>query len=576
MSNSVEQTERKAEREKLMLLKGKKIYVQELTKQVTLLEQLLLDLSKQYDLGKSKHIYLIAHTIKGSAPIFGFNRVGKMGELLVHLWGWTQEDHPAEPIEGILPTFIKCLEISKGHVVQLKMEYELSVKEIEADENGQGEKREFSEVARFRLLLIDDDDVFRLYLVQRLQMLGYQVDEAADVYTAQMKLRERKYDLITLDLLMYPKSGYELFEFLKKDPTLKWIPLIVLSGREDIQDKVRCLHLGADDYVVKPFQFEELEARIYRLLLRAKLLEQMAFCDSLTGVYNRRYFDHQLRIEMQRIQRYPSSITMAFIDIDEFKQVNDTYGHQIGDRVLQGLGHLLQQNIRQIDLLARYGGEEFVIVFPNTTADEAYRIVCKLSQKVNEKPIFENNSEKLFITFSAGIAGWHPNLPIEDWIELADSAMYQAKSLGRNRVILAGSILQVHKEQSLTASSRKKVLIADNDPMIESILKMKLESLSVDVIVAKNEAEVLRMLVSNPIDLLIVDSAILDLNNGLFVNQWESISQSKRIKLFILSSQKKEATISQSFMLEASDYMTKPFSMVEFEFCIKRLLKIEE
>jgi two-component system, cell cycle response regulator len=576
VSNSVGQAERKEEKEKLLRAKGKKIYVQELIKQVILLEQLLLDLVKQYDLGKSKHFYHIAHTIKGSAPIFGLNRVGKIGELLVHLWGWTQEEHSVEPIEGIFSTFLKCLEISKGHVDQLKMEYELSAKEVEADEKGQGEQKEFSEVANFRLLLIDDDDVFRLYLVQRLQMLGYQVDDAADVFTAQIKLRERKYDLITLDLLMYPKSGYELFEFLKGDPTFKWIPLVVLSGREDIQDKVRCLHLGADDYVVKPFQFEELEARIYRLLSRAKLLEQMAFCDSLTGVYNRRYFDHQLRIELQRIQRYPSSMTMVFIDIDEFKQVNDTYGHQIGDRVLQGLGHLLQQNLRQIDLLARYGGEEFVIVFPNTTEDEACHIVRKLSQKVSDKPIFQDEKDKLFITFSAGIAGWNSTLSLEDWVKLADSAMYQAKSQGRNRVVLAGDKLQVQKEKDLTAVLRKKVLIADNDPMIESILKMKLDSLAVDVFVARNEAEVFQILESNLIDLLIVDSALLNLTNGMLVNQWESISQRKKLKLFILSTQKNEETISQGFMLEANDYMTKPFSMVEFEFCIKRLLEIED
>ena len=125
-------------------------------------------------------------------------------------------------------------------------------------------------------------------------------------------LREHTYDLVTLDLMMHPQSGYELFEFLKEDPTLKWLPLIVLSGRNDLNDKVRCFHLGADDYVTKPFQYEELAARIYGLLKRTKNFEQLAFRDPLTGVFNRRYFDLQIGMELQRIERYPAPISLSF------------------------------------------------------------------------------------------------------------------------------------------------------------------------------------------------------------------------------------------------------------------------
>lgn len=213
------------------------------------------------------------------------------------------------------------------------------------------------------------------------------------------------YHLITLDLTMHPDSGYKLFEFLKNDPTLKWLPLIVLSGRNDVNDKMRCFYLGADDYVTKPFQYEELGARIYSLLKRTKTFEQMAFRDPLTGVFNRRFFDHQIQIELQRIIRYPAPISIVFIDIDHFKSINDKYGHQVGDLVLQGLAHLLQNNLRATDLLTRFGGEEFVLVLPNTSGPDAKKTIDAILGQTRLGPVVQNEGQSFHITFLGGHCG---------------------------------------------------------------------------------------------------------------------------------------------------------------------------
>ncbi len=126
---------------------------------------------------------------------------------------------------------------------------------------------------------------------------------------------------------MGPESGYVLFDFLKNDLTFKWIPLIVLSGEDDVEEKVKCLDLGADDYVTKPFKFKELKARVSRLLTRAKEFEQMAFRDALTDVYNRRYFENHITVQLQKIKWTDEQMTLALLDIDKFKSINDTYGH---------------------------------------------------------------------------------------------------------------------------------------------------------------------------------------------------------------------------------------------------------
>ena len=260
----------KAKKNQRLMEKSKKLYVEDLGGQLQLLEKLLTQLQQHFDMEDAHYVYHIVHKMKGSAPIFGLVRTGKVAEELVHLWEWTQLKIPQEPSNAVY------LKKSLNHLLQLKIEYGICVKEMELDELEQKSSQN-EQYCKGCLLLIDDDHALRSYLLGKFGLAGYQVHDAADVETAKRKLHENQnhYDAILLDLMMYPQSGYELFEFLKEDPTLKWIPLIVLSGREDIEDKVRCLQLGADDYVTKPFHYEELEARINRLLQRSKQFEQI-------------------------------------------------------------------------------------------------------------------------------------------------------------------------------------------------------------------------------------------------------------------------------------------------------------
>ncbi|NHN35599.1 GGDEF domain-containing response regulator [Paenibacillus agricola] len=286
-----------------------------------------------------------------------------------------------------------------------------------------------------RLLIIDDDADLRNLLLKRFRQSDLEIDEASDVATAKRKLYEHTYDLIILDLVMYPESGYTLFELLKEDVKLKWIPLIVLSGSNDIEDKVKCLELGADDYVTKPFQFKELKARVSRLLSRARQFEQLAFRDPLTGIYNRRYFNNHLSVELQRVQRYPSSVSLALLDIDRFKSINDKFGHPVGDQVLKGLTKLLKANLCQTDLLARYGGEEFIVLLLDTKASEASIVIDEILQKLRILPFSYTDQIPAF-TFSAGIAQWEPGLNETEWIHRADQQLYEAKQKGRNKVLI--------------------------------------------------------------------------------------------------------------------------------------------
>ncbi|MBL0389049.1 diguanylate cyclase [Tumebacillus sp. ITR2] len=422
----------KIERIQQLVETGRKKYIVELDRQIEMLEGTLERLKTEFEQSLGQDIYRSAHRLKGSAPTFGLNRVGEIAEHLCALWDWTNGVSQDDRTESLVP----ILKETHNHLIRLKIEHEIAKtqsellgKEIVCEPIPQG--------GLGRLLLIDDDDILRSYLAEEFAMCGYEVDEAADVQTAKRKLYENRYDLMLLDLMMYPQSGYEMFKFLKEDPAMKWIPLIVLSGRTDVQDKVRCLRAGAEDYVTKPFQFEELEARVNNVIMRNRQFDQVAFRDGLTGAYNRRYFDHQLLIEVEWAKRDEEPIALAFLDIDKFKSVNDTHGHHCGDLVLQGLAALLQQNLRATDLLARYGGEEFVVLMPRTNALTAKLALERVLDIVRREVIARTPNHNFQITFSSGIADWKPGMHAHDLVHLADTAMYQAKQEGRNRVVCA-------------------------------------------------------------------------------------------------------------------------------------------
>ena len=564
----MEQAKERSERNQRLLKRSREMYVHELIKHIATLERLMAEIGTQFDLDKSQQIYRIAHQMKGSGPIFGFGRVGKAAEELEELWEWAMESGMPKSLPGVLHS-------SQTPLLELKVEYEIGFKELQFDE------MELQEVltppkVHGRVLLIDDDELLRSLIVAQFEISNYKVDEVGDVEGAKKLLREHGYDVILLDLMMYPKSGYELFDFLKEDPTLKWIPLVVLSGRDDVEDKVRCLRLGADDYVTKPFQYEELEARVYSLIKRSKQFEQMAFRDALTGVFNRRYFDHHLQMVMQWNQRDQKEMSLVFIDIDRFKHINDTYGHHVGDLVLQGLGHMLQRNLRATDLLARYGGEEFVILLPDTDMDQAVFVLERILSRVRKQPMARYEGQEFFITFSAGVAPWTDGIPAKQWTQLADNAMYLAKQSGRDRVLAASlNELDHLSGKQPQKARRKRLLIIDDDEMIRSLVRGHLLDLPIDIEEAADGEEGYQKMKLHPPDLCLLDGIMPRVDGLDVLDAIRRDPQLKRVKVLMVSSRRREEDVVAGLQHGADDYVVKPFSLLELELRVKKLLDLD-
>ena len=305
-------------------------------------------------------------------------------------------------------------------------------------------------MAKAKVLLVEDDPVQANVTKKILQATGYDVLWSQDGINAIKTVKMMKPDIILLDVILPGLDGYEVCRWLKLDENAKGIPVIMLTVKKELADKISGLQIGADDYLPKPYNELELNARIYaslrtkalqdELRMKNKQLEEllgkveyMAITDALTGLYNRRRFHDVLAKEFERSKRYGTPFSLVMLDIDHFKKVNDDCGHQAGDTVLREVSNIIMKSIREIDTASRFGGEEFMVILPNTERENA-KIGSERMRTAIERHQFPEMDRA--ITVSIGIAGLpDPGLANEDrLIRCADYALYQAKRNGRNRI----------------------------------------------------------------------------------------------------------------------------------------------
>ena len=289
------------------------------------------------------------------------------------------------------------------------------------------------------VLIVDDCEFVHRLLRARLRSESIQIESLQRGNLTVERAIDTAPALVLLDLNMPDMDGFEILRLLKDEPKTIHIPVIVLSGQDTAKDKVTAFDLGAIDFISKPFDMTELRVRI-RVALRMQALVQMlaqrAQIDGLTGLCNRACFDTRWHQEHERTSRSGTALSLAIFDLDEFKSINDTYGHPAGDAVLVGLSQLMSRTIRVSDIACRYGGEEFAIIFPDTTPAEAHAI-CERLRLACEQVVWPKNPGRS-VTLSIGIAGMQlpAGLNKQIWIETADQNLYAAKREGRNRIVL--------------------------------------------------------------------------------------------------------------------------------------------
>ncbi|KAA0256389.1 diguanylate cyclase [Acidobacteria bacterium ACD] len=294
------------------------------------------------------------------------------------------------------------------------------------------------------VLVVEDDPAFRELLTRTLAAAGCRVEVAVDGQEALQLVRSSRPEVIVTDWEMPNVDGVTLCRLVKGTEELRNTHVLILSSRGETGSKVVGLDNGADDYLVKPVDPDELVARVRAglrlqraltdLAARNELLSRLALSDPLTGLANRRAFDEAIAREVARTARLCRPLSLLVLDLDRFKQVNDTYGHPTGDDVLNGLAALLARVCRRGDLPARLGGDEFAILLPHTGPEQALLVAERIRRTVEGAPL--GRTSPVPMTVSIGSATLHSPEQggPESLVARADAALYRSKSLGRNRV----------------------------------------------------------------------------------------------------------------------------------------------
>ena len=303
-----------------------------------------------------------------------------------------------------------------------------------------------------RILIAEDDFVSRKVMIALLQKQGYEVlltVNGAEAWAAMQQPDAPK--LAILDWMMPEMDGIEACRCIRRLETDQPPYIIMLTSKDEKSNIITGLEAGANDYLTKPYDAGELRARIEvgrRMVeMQAALgesraaLAHQATHDPLTGMLNRRAILDQLHKELARVGRNCNALAVGICDIDHFKQVNDTYGHQAGDELLCGLAQVLSDNLRRYDSVGRMGGEEFLVITPMKARTDSISLFDRLCMWIAERKITTRRGV-LSVTVSIGVAYANAGSAVDEILEAADTALYRAKDQGRNCVAYAAEKIE--------------------------------------------------------------------------------------------------------------------------------------
>ncbi|MFC4320381.1 GGDEF domain-containing response regulator [Litchfieldia salsa] len=508
-------------------------------------------------------LYRFLHSIAGTAPTIGLDNLGAAARNIMNeIEDSIGKRYTISEIQELLFSFISYFNLvvdEEKDIVEQILEDNITLNNDESV-----------------VMIIDDDTSMLMYLKEELQKQGWYVVAIADPLKAVSTYYDVHPDCLIIDVFMKEHNGFEVLTFLKQKMKQQFVPTIMMSVKNQKDIRLKSYEMGADEFVAKPFELDELIVKINRHLERKKHIDNLLLIDELTRVYNRKYLQKAFQQLEADLSRNNHPFCMAMLDLDYFKKINDTYGHLVGDNVLKQFATFMNDHSRNGDLVVRFGGEEFVLLFSQMKINNAYNVLNRLLHKFSLLE-FTGGEDSFICTFSGGIVEVNQaGKPLSHWLDLADSALYEAKEHGRKNIKLANDTVTVPHRKKI------KVAIVDDDPIIRTMLNDLFNKVSVNsgldmeisvfrdgqVFLANEE-----YLQTNSSYLVVLDGIMPKMDGLEVLQRLRAFERSDRFTVLMLTSRNSERDISRALQLGADDYITKPFKILELESRIHHLLK---
>jgi two-component system cell cycle response regulator len=514
--------------------------------------------SDSTELIPNDEVYRFLHTLKGSAGTLQLGGLFQLsGSLLERVKGMGDKQWKKEELKDFL-----------YDLISLTYDYESF---IEIEKTALSTSRD----ERIPLIQIIDDDVSMLILLKDvLEQKGWMVIANTTPEKAISQYYDVNPDCVIIDVHLPKRNGIEILEELERHTSKMFVPKIMISILSDRETRINAFRKGADDFIEKPIDFEELTVKIERHLKRKQVYEQSVLLDELTNLYNRKFLANVYSHNINDLKRNKQPFSLAMLDLDHFKKVNDQYGHLVGDKVLASFASFIKNATRSSDTVIRYGGEEFLILFPNTNLHLAMDIVSRILEDFSKQP-FNAGENQFSVTFSAGVYSvMDPNDTLEKALNCADQALYKAKESGRARVESMSRDLPEMAKRKLYLS------IIDDDGIIRTMLTRVFKSMILDHYEADVQAfeNGIKFFESNRLQehgehFLILDGVMPVMDGLEILKRVKSSKYDHNVLVLMLTGRKNEADIALALKYGADDYITKPFSIKELQARIERLIQ---
>lgn len=446
-------------------------------------------------------------------------------------------------------------------------------------------------VRQAKILVIDREEEVARLVGDHLGAHGFSDVEVVFDSTAALSTIENLLpDLVLLDVRMKPTSGLEILDRMRRSDRMEHIPVIILTNDNKEAVKVTALNLGANDFLTKPVRSSELVSRVRnalsekvyhdQLVAYSMQLESDVLQDELTGIANRRAFEYEIKRRISEWQRQRTPLGLLMIDIDHFKQINDLYGHRVGDDALRDLAKVLTAATREMDLIARYGGEEFAVILPGTTTTESKETAERVRQAIEDHP-FTVEGHDVSLTVSVGIASAMRSDDANLLVRRADTALYSAKQRGRNQAYFhdGATCIALADARPLAAASPSrltppdglevpieaaKIAIIDDEVCTVAVVRKHLKDSGFEHFLEVTDAtKALDLIRSEEPDLVLLDIRMPQVSGLEILSNLRHGAVASQVPVLIFTSDTTKDAKVEALKLGANDFLQKPVDASE-------------